>query len=39
MNMFYVVENIHEILILAAGTAAALMILTCTIFCFPKDDQ
>jgi hypothetical protein len=38
MNLFYVVEIINEILMLGAGTATALVVLTCTVFCFPKDE-
>jgi len=39
MNIFYVVEIINEILFFGTGTAAALAVLTCTVFCFSKDES
>ncbi|GAB58033.1 hypothetical protein RNAN_1004 [Rheinheimera nanhaiensis E407-8] len=38
LNIFYVVENIQELMFLSAGIASALSLLTCTVFCFPKDE-
>ena len=39
MNLFYVVEYYSEIFFVTAGTATALAIATCLIFCFPKDES
>jgi hypothetical protein len=39
MNLFYVVEIINELTIIMAGTAAALAIITCSVFSFPKDES
>ena len=39
MNIFYLIENIHEFIFYGAGTAAALLVLTCSVFCFPKDES
>lgn len=39
MSFFYIVENINEFLFFGAGMASALAILTCSVFCFPKDES
>lgn len=39
MNVFYIVENINEFFIFATGMASALAMLTCSVFCFPKDES
>lgn len=39
MNVFYVVEFINELVLLGAGTVTALVLLTCSVFCFPKDES
>jgi hypothetical protein len=38
MNLFYVVEIINELIMFGAGTATALVVLTCSVFCIPKDE-
>jgi hypothetical protein len=39
MNVFYIVENINEFIVFGAGMASALAVLTCSVFCFPKDES
>ncbi len=39
MNLFYVVEFINELIFIGAGTATALVVLTCSVFCVPKDES
>lgn len=39
MDVFYVVEFIDELSAICAGMVAALTVLTCLIFSFPKDES
>ena len=39
MNVFYVVENIDKLFFVVAGIASALVMLTYSVFSFPKDES